>query len=119
MDNNSYTTIPSSYAEDDDVDPHPTDNEENRHRSTTATHSQSLRGAETAASATQHHNARNQRLPPLPYNVPNPQRPRGPPPNMDCMDLQDPPTLNPCHNNFREAPTTLTHSVTECREHYL
>jgi hypothetical protein len=119
MDNDSYTTSPSSYAEDDDVDLNPTDNEENRHSSTTAAHSQSLRGAAAAAGATQHHDASTQRLPPLPYDVPNPQRPRGPPPNMVWMDSQYPPTLNPCHNDFGEAPTTLTHSVTECREHYL
>ena len=112
MDNDSYTTSPSSYAEDEDVDLNPTDNEEIRHSSRTATHC----GAAAAAGATHHPDASTQRLPPLPYDAPNPQRPRGPPPNMDS---QDPPPLNTCHNDFREAPTTLTHSVTECREHYL
>ena len=79
-----------------------------------------LRGAAAAVGATHHHNARTQRLPPLPYVVPNPKLPRGPPPNMDWMDSQDPPTLNTCHNDFTDVPTTLlAHSVTECREHYL
>ena len=119
MDNDSYTTSPSSYAEDEDDGLHQPENEENRHGLRTATDFQSLRGTAAAHGDTNYHGASTQRLPPLPYVVPNPQRPRGPPPNMDWMESQDPPTLNPCQNNFTEAPTTLTHSVTECREYYL
>ena len=48
MDNDSYTTSPSSYAEDDDDGLHPPENEENQHGLRTATDFQSLRGTAAA-----------------------------------------------------------------------